>query len=199
MHSIPFLWLTLNHTITAYFSAKLCCFFFMSKRFSRHIDKILDDILSACCLAGWDDIFFPMLGQHSRHFADMLTCVGTTCHLGGVGNVTQCRHFQLSPLQSLVFLTNIFSIWYLSFLWCHPVSLSPPREWEPVAAIPHSIIANSKQLWWVCFCFFVLHSLVFSQPAFLNFISILSMVPDSPPPTPWSKGLSVPFQLTNCM
>ena len=55
----------------------------MSKRISRHVGKILDDVLSTCHLAGWDDIFFPMSGRHSRHFADMPTCVGTTCHLGG--------------------------------------------------------------------------------------------------------------------
>ena len=49
--------LALNHTVTARFFANLC-FFFMSKRISQHVGKILDDVLSTCCLTGWNDIFF---------------------------------------------------------------------------------------------------------------------------------------------
>ena len=32
--------------------------------------------------------FFPMSGRHSRHFVNMRACVGTTCHLRGVGDMT---------------------------------------------------------------------------------------------------------------
>ena len=46
-------------------------FFFMSKRISQHVGKILDDVLSTRCLAGWDDIF----SQHRAHIPDILpTC-----------------------------------------------------------------------------------------------------------------------------
>ena len=41
-----------NHTVTTQFSAKLCCFFFMSKRLSQHVGKILDNVLSTCRLVG---------------------------------------------------------------------------------------------------------------------------------------------------
>ena len=99
MYTLPYSWLL--HTKSYRYRMSFCkvlLFFFMSKRFSRHVSKILDDVLSTCCLEGRDDIFFPMLGRHSQHFANMTTCVGTTCHLGGVGDVTRCRHFQLRNL-----------------------------------------------------------------------------------------------------
>ena len=53
------------------------------------------------CLANklfgrWDVIFWQNVSQHFQHFADMTAHVGMTCHLGGLGNMTRCRHFQLS-------------------------------------------------------------------------------------------------------
>ena len=42
--------------------------------------------------------FDKMSGQHSQHFCDTSAHVGMTCHLGGSGNTTQHRRFQLSHL-----------------------------------------------------------------------------------------------------
>ena len=88
--------LTLNHTITAQFSMKLCCFFFMSKRFSQNVGKILDDVMLTCCLAGWDGIFFQC-------WADIPNILPTCRHVSGqhviwrgVVNMTQHQYFQLS-------------------------------------------------------------------------------------------------------
>ena len=39
--------------------------------------------------------FDDMSGRHSRHFPDMSACRRTTCRLGGSGDTTRRRHFQL--------------------------------------------------------------------------------------------------------
>ena len=59
MHMLPYsrLFCTKSYHYGAIFCEALLIFF-MSKRFSRHVIKILDDVLSTCLLAGHDGIFF---------------------------------------------------------------------------------------------------------------------------------------------
>ena len=85
-----------------------------------------------------------MSGRHSRHFHDMSPCQRMTCHLGGSGNMTRRRHFQLRRtqkkqnfwLQNLLVTstptTNKFESWLLTNLENmdtlvreHLISLSP--------------------------------------------------------------------------
>ncbi len=54
--------LTQNCTVMVQFSAKLCCVFFMPKRISWHVGKILADVLQTCHLEGWGNIVLRNVG-----------------------------------------------------------------------------------------------------------------------------------------
>ena len=43
----------------------------------------------------WMTFFCQMSARHFRHVSDMSAYVGTTCHLGGLGDVMRRQHFQL--------------------------------------------------------------------------------------------------------
>ena len=79
---------------------KALLFFLYVQKSSRHVGKILADVLLTCCLAGWGNIFWWNVGQiFLTHFTNMTADVGTTCHLGGLGNITQYRHFHLRKFE----------------------------------------------------------------------------------------------------
>ena len=113
MYTLPYShFCALNHTITVQFSAKFCFFLLCPKDLAYMSAK---SWMMSCRHVIWQvrPIFFPMLDQHSRHFADMTTCVGMTCHLGGVGNMTWCRHFQLRNILNYCYQWALHVLRYL--------------------------------------------------------------------------------------
>ncbi len=99
MHTIPFLWLSC--TKSHYYGAIFCealVFFFVSKT-KESADMSSDVIPTRRVMSSgmvWMTEFDEISGQHSWHFHNVSAHVGTTCHLAGSGDMTWCRHFQLS-------------------------------------------------------------------------------------------------------
>ena len=107
------------------------------KDISRHVDdmsptcrRVFDDMTFSLCPKESADMsadvvptqhvvssgmvrtaeFDDVSGRHSRHFPDMSACRRTTCRLGGSGDTTRRRHFQLSqPWNCFQTTTNLLS------------------------------------------------------------------------------------------
>ena len=96
MHAILFLQLSCpDHTITAHFLQSFAVFSLCQKELA---DMSAKSWMMSCQNVVWQVgmKFFPNVGPTFLTFAYMTTFIRTTCHLGGLGDVTQCRHFQLS-------------------------------------------------------------------------------------------------------
>ena len=106
---------------------KSCRFFFMSKRISQHVVPTWHVVSSGMVrTTEFDD----MSGRHSRHFPDMSACRRTTCHLGGSGDTTRRRHFQLSLVQKSMNSYESSKSWCTSGIYHRKFFISPtaPRR-----------------------------------------------------------------------
>ena len=78
-------------------------------------DMLAKSWLMSCRHVIWKvetTLFCGMSGQHFQQSADMTACVRMTCHLGGLGNMTQCLHFQLR-IDSTILLSFCYAPCFL--------------------------------------------------------------------------------------